>query len=248
MVTHLAPGIDAIDLAIHLPNNKTLIVSDFHIGYESDAASKGVLLPRLHLKDTLKRLDGIFEKTGPVETVIINGDLKHEFGRISVQEWRDVLKVIDHLKAHCNKLIIVRGNHDTTLEPIARNRDVELVTSHRLQAANGKRDTILITHGDIEPTLDTTDKLVIIGHEHPAITIRSATRSERYKCFLKTKYKRRTLIVQPSFNLLTEGTDMTKEELLSPLLKNVRDADVFVVDEKKQDVLAFGKLKDLYTP
>jgi len=29
------------------------------------------------------------------EIVIINGDLKHEFGRISRQEWNDVVKIIE---------------------------------------------------------------------------------------------------------------------------------------------------------
>ena len=34
-------------------------------------------------------------RTSKPEQVIINGDLKHEFGTISDQEWRDVLKIFD---------------------------------------------------------------------------------------------------------------------------------------------------------
>jgi metallophosphoesterase superfamily enzyme len=51
------------------------------------------------------------------------------------------------------------------------------------------------------------------------------------------------LIVQPSFNLVTEGTDITKERLLSPFLKqDLGDFEVFIVSDK---IYKFGKVKDI---
>ncbi|GAG34601.1 unnamed protein product, partial [marine sediment metagenome] len=68
-------------------------------------------------------------------------------------------------------------------------------------------------------------------------------RVELVKCFLKGKYKRKELIVMPSFNLVSEGTDILKEELLSPFLhQNINNFDVYVVEDK---VYGFGKVRDL---
>ncbi len=82
-----------------------------------------------------------------------------------------------------------------------------------------------------------------MGHEHPAISIKDGPRTEIFKCFLAGKWKKYNLIAQPSFNLVTEGTDILKEKILSPLLKqNLRNFDVFVVADK---VYNFGKLRNL---
>jgi len=47
----------------------------------------------------------------------------------------------------------------------------------------------------------------------------------------------------PSFNLVSEGTDILKEKLLSPFLhQNINNFDVYVVEDK---VYNFGKVRDL---
>ena len=111
------PGIAAVDLGLWLQKEKILILADFHLGFEEALNRIGVFVPRLQFKDTVKRLEKIFEQVKP-EKIIINGDLKHEFGKISMQEWRDTLKVIDLLSTHCKQIVLVRGNHDTILGPI----------------------------------------------------------------------------------------------------------------------------------
>jgi len=79
--------------------------------------------------------------------------------------------------------------------------------------------------------------------EHPAISVGDGTRVEKYKCFLKGKFKGKELIVQPSFNLVTEGSDILKEKVLSPFLKqDLSNFEVFVVSDK---VYEFGKIKDI---
>ena len=57
------------------------------------------------------------------------------------------------------------------------------------------------------------------------------------------KYKRSNLIVIPSFNLLNEGSDITKENILSPYIKDIKKFRVFISDDK--EVKDFGLLKDL---
>ncbi len=231
---NLIKGIKIIDLALFLEKKKTLIIADLHIGYEEALNKQGMLVPRFQFKEICQRLMNILEKTKP-EIVIINGDLKHEFGTISEQEWRETLKILDLISKYCKKIILIKGNHDTILGPIAKKRNIEVVEDYKI-------NNLLILHG--HKLVKTNAETLIIGHEHPAISLRKGLRQEKFKCFLKGKYKRKNLIVMPSFCLVTEGTDIQKEELLSPYLQqSLDDFDIYVVAEGK--VYEFGKVKNL---
>ncbi len=235
MPTKLAPGVYAVDLCTYLPDVKTLIISDLHIGYEEHLGKQGVLVPRLQFKKIIKQLDWITTHVD-VRRVVLNGDVKHEFGTISNQEWREVLKLLDYFQDKEIEVIAVKGNHDTILGPIAERKKLKEVKEIR-------HKDILITHGDYIPSK--LAPVIIMGHEHPAITLREKAKAEKYKCFIKGKFKRSTLIVQPSMNPLTKGTDVTKEQTLSPLLNDLSKFEVFIVNSKTHDVLPFGKIKNL---
>ncbi len=232
-------GIYAIDLGLWIESSKTLVLSDFHIGYEEELNQKGVLLPRTLYKDVIDRLEGIFAeiKTNP-ETIVINGDLKHEFGRISQQEWKETMRLIDYLERKCAKLVLVKGNHDTILGPIADKQNIKIVDEYIL-------GDILILHGHKEPKETNGINTIIIGHEHPAVVLQEDVRREKYKCYLAGKYRGKLLLIQPSFNLLVEGTDVCSEPLLSPMISNIDNFDTFVVDSKEKKILAFGRIKEL---
>jgi len=235
---HLTTEISLIDLALFFPKKKILIISDLHLGYEEALNRKGVLIPRFQFKDTITRLKVILESAKP-ETVIINGDLKHEFGLIMDQEWREILQLIDLINQYAKKIILIKGNHDVKLGPIARKRNIELIPRYEF-------DGYLVLHGDKIP--DDLKQLkvhtLIIGNEHPAISIGDTIRRETYKCFLigtfRLWFKKWNLIVLPSFNQVTIGTDVSKEKLLSPFLKdNVKKCKVMVVDK---ELYPFGKV------
>jgi len=233
-------GIEALDLGLWIDSSKILILSDFHLGYEEELNQKGILVPRVMYKDVIDRLEGIFSRINSrIKAIVINGDLKHEFGRISKQEWKEVMRLIDYLDRKCDKIILIKGNHDTILGPIADKQKMKVVNEFLINV-NGQE--ILVTHGHKAP-LSLKD-IIIIGHEHPAINLQEDIRKEKYKCYLKGKYKGKILIVQPSFNLLNEGTDVLSERLLSPLLDDIGGFEVFVVDEKRKDILDFGRVKD----
>ena len=239
----IVDGIEIIDLCLYVKEYKTLIVSDIHIGYEEALNKRGVLVPRMQFKDTMERFELIFslldKKKYVVDKIIINGDLKHEFGRISETEWRHTLRLLDYFATFTKDIVLVKGNHDTFLKPIAEKRPfVSFVDHVRLGG-------VLVLHGDVvkEDLIDSSVKVIVIGHEHCAISISSWPRTEKFKCFLRGRFKRKDLIAMPSFNLVVEGTDVLKEKLLSPFLKKVLDFDVFVVSD--EEVLDFGKLKKL---
>lgn len=235
MPTKLAENVYAVDLCTYLADIKTIIISDLHLGYEESLGKQGILVPRTQYKKIIKHLDWITKEV-TVEQVILNGDIKHEFGTISKQEWREVLRLIEYFEQKNIKITIIKGNHDTILGPIARKKQLKEVKEAR-------HKNILITHGDYEP--EKTAPIIIMGHEHPAITLRDKAKSEKYKCFIRGNYKKSLLIVQPSMNPLTEGTDVTKEQVLSPLITNLPEFEVFIVNDKTHEVLPFGKIKKL---
>ena len=178
-------------------------------------------------------MDQILNVTKP-KTVLINGDLKHQFGGISREEWKEVLQFLDYLLKRVKEVIIVQGNHDPIIKPIADKRNVKVVKE--LEFEEG-----LVVHGD--EIIETDKDVVVIGHEHPAISIKEGSKVERFKCFLKGKFKDKTVIVVPSFNPLLEGTDVLQGRMLSPYLKKVDDFNVFVVN--KGEAFGFGLVKDL---
>jgi len=230
----IAKGIEIIDLSLYIKKHKLLIFSDFHMGFEESQNKHGVLIPRFQFKDTIIRLESILKKVKP-DTIIVNGDIKHEFGKISEQEWRETLKLIELLAKNCKKLILTKGNHDKIVEPIAKKRNIAITDSFEI-------GDFLILHGDKIPK-EIKSKTIIIGHEHPAVLIQDGERKEKFKCFLMGKYKRKTLIVQPSFNLVTEGTNVLKDKTLSPFLKqDLKKFEIFVVADK---IYKFGKLRNL---
>ncbi len=203
-------------------NEDTLVISDLHLGYEEMLNNTGILLPRTQFKETVKRLERILKANKSLKRIALNGDIKHEFGDITSQEWRDTLKLLDFLRRRF-EVIIIKGNHDKMLKPIAMKRKIKVRESYLI-------GDIMFTHGDLIKNIPKKAKTIVIGHEHPAISIKDNNRSELYKCFLEGKYRDRKLIVMPSFNLVTEGADVLSEKLLSPYLaKGVYDFNVYIV-------------------
>jgi len=238
---NIAKDIEIVDLALYLNKYNTLIIADTHLGIEEAMNKQGLLVPRFQFKEVMTRFQKILDGLGVTQgkklaRIIVNGDFKHEFGRISETEWRHALQFIDLMRVYTDELILIKGNHDTILGPIAEKREVTLQKFILL-------GDILVTHGDTIFAQELKQcKTIIIGHEHPAVRIADDVRGETFKCYLKGTYKRKTLIVQPSFNLVSEGTNILHERLLSPYLHNLSSFDVYVVGE---DVYHFGKVKEL---
>jgi len=234
----IAIGIEILDTCL-LIDRKILVLADLHIGYEEALNKQGIFVPRSQFKETEIKLNEVLKKiNGKLELIVINGDLKHEFGIISGQEWDETLKIFDLLQGHCKKIILIRGNHDTVLGPVAKKRGLEIKDYYCI-------GDVCILHGDnILQNIDVSKaKTLIIGHEHPAVSLREEPKVEKYKCFLFGKYKKQQLIVMPSFLPIIEGTDIKKENLLSPYLhQNLNNFEVFIVVDK---TYKFVKLKNI---
>lgn len=223
----IAPGIHIRDLGLFIKKEKTLVISDLHLGYEESLRTKGILIPMFHFQELKKRLLPMIKDT---KRIVIAGDLKHEFGKISREEWKCTKDLFSLLEGR--ELVIIQGNHDPVLQRLVKN--IRILPFVRF-------NNILICHGD--KILKEKTEIIIIGHEHPALALRDGQRVERFKCFLKGPWKNSTLIVLPSCNILTQGTDIIEEHLHSPYLKsNIYDFEVFLTGKK---VYLFGKVREI---
>jgi len=235
---NILPNIKIIDTALYFKKHKLLVFGDIHIGYEEALNKQGIFVPRISNPELLKRTEALLQKTKP-ETVLILGDLKHEFGTISETEWRHTIRFLNLLQKYSKKIILIRGNHDTILEPIANTKNLEVLYFYVLK-------DLLFIHGDkiLKQATEKNIKTIIIGHEHPAVTVTDWPRMETYKAFLKGTWKKKTLIILPSYTTITEGTNVLKEKLLSPFLdkKKMHTFDCYIIADKPY---YFGKLKNI---
>lgn len=226
-----------INKAVYFPRERILAIADLHLGFEQALNEKGVFLPRQMHKELLKNLRGIVDKTGKLKEIIILGDLKHEFGRVLGQEWNEVLDLLDYLAENCEKIILVKGNHDTILEPIARKKNIELVDFYI------KEDNCFMHgHKMFDSCLGKSIKRIVLGHKHPAITLRKDAKQETYKCFLVGKWENKEVIILPSMFPLTEGSDVYIEDTNLAIPAQLGNFNVYALGD---EVYGLGKVKDI---
>jgi uncharacterized protein len=228
-----------IGKALFFPEEKIMVISDLHIGYEESLSEQGIFVPRRQYEEIMKDIKQVFEKIGKVREIIITGDLKHEFGTISSQEWRETREILDFLKTKSEKIVLIKGNHDTILEPIARRGELEIKESYT-------EGEICFIHGNkmISECLDKRVKMIVMGHRHPAFILSDKYKKERYKCFLVGKWKDKEVIIMPSFFPFIEGTDIVNIEDNSLFIpeKDLKNFEVYAIGDK---IYKFGKLKEI---
>lgn len=212
---------------LYLEDYDTAVMADFHLGYEDVMAQKGVFLPKLQYPYIFDLLTKIFDKYAP-KRVIIDGDLKHEFSRNMPQEWNEIESIIDFFVDRA-ELIVIRGNHDNFLKGILRRRGIDMHNAYTL----GK---YIFAHGhkDIEIP---SDKVLIMAHEHPSITLRDEVYATvKIPCFLYSPQ----IIVLPAVSLYAAGTDISRNEFISPILRREKpNFKIFGIDEK-EGILPLG--------
>ncbi|MFH1126206.1 MAG: phosphoesterase, partial [Candidatus Altiarchaeota archaeon] len=90
-------GVRIVGLILYLEEEKTLVFADTHLGFEEFLNRQGILVPRFQYKDIVGHLKEVLSQCKP-ERIVIDGDLKHEFGRISEQEWTEVIRFLNLLE------------------------------------------------------------------------------------------------------------------------------------------------------
>ncbi len=228
----VAPGIEATrDLALHLRDERTLVISDLHLGFEGALAEQGVSIPRFQRRVILERLGKMLDRV-KAEQLVIAGDFKHEFSKNLVDEWVEVKQVLRFLKERVTP-VLVRGNHDNYLATILGDLGLTL---HERADVGG----MTIVHGHEEVS---TLHPIVMGHEHPAVKLKDDLGAVvSVPAFLVTD----SLIVLPAFSPLALGVDVSSYPYLSPILNRIPidDARVIGVDER-EGLLDFGRVAGL---
>ncbi len=226
--------------AIYISDINSIVISDLQIGYEMYLAEKGIFIPQIQLEKMIKMLRKIKRIKKECKKIILNGDIKHEFGEASKQEWREVFELFAFLRKNFNEIILVRGNHDNYLLNILSKLNAKLYDP-KYEELN-----YCFCHG--HKKVETNKKILIIGHEQPAISLRYGFEKIKIPALLKGKYNNKTLLVLPAFSPISSGSEINiieKNEFLSPYLQesDIEEFEVYGISEGL--TLYFGKVKNL---
>lgn len=173
--------------AIYWKNNKTLLISDLHLGKVTHFRKAGIPIPSHAGQTNLDRLTELVI-THEVERVILLGDLFHSHYNA---EW----KAFCAWRNENAKLIIqiALGNHDRYVQKLFQEACLEVHAE--LQIGN-----FIFTHHPkdyVQPGL-----YVFSGHVHPVYNlITPAKHSLRFPCFVFDLQQ----AILPSFGVFTGG-------------------------------------------
>jgi putative SbcD/Mre11-related phosphoesterase len=229
-------------LAVETGGKKTLVIGDLHFGFEEALNNAGVFVSRKMFEETVNYLERVFESVGEVDEVVLLGDVKHVFGSIMGQEWKEVLGFLDYLKEKAKKIVIIKGNHDKVIRGLANRAEVEVKDYYIV-------GEFCFLHGnrDFVENYDKKVKYWVLGHGHPAVKISEpgGVKVEKYKCFLVGNFKGKEVIVVPSFFDYSLGSDPRENDLglIWPL--KLGDFEARVVEDEELKVLDFGRLENI---
>jgi putative SbcD/Mre11-related phosphoesterase len=219
-----------------------LIIGDLHFGYEESLNRKGVAIPRIQLDSTIKDLNFIIKKIKKLDKVILLGDVRHSFNKISSQEIEGLRKIFELFKIKFPKIeiIIIKGNHDNLLRILLNKEKLDNIklVDYFLE------DKILFFHGDIKSfkkieIVKKKAEILVIGHFHPSIKLSDGIKVEKYKCFIEGRLDNKKIVIVPSFFPLIEGTNIFENEELESY--KIKDKRLFVISPD-QKVLNFGRI------
>lgn len=220
----------------YLPESETVAISDLHLGFEIYMESEGLFLPRMQMKLEMERIEAIMREYAPT-TVVINGDVKHEFSRNTPQEWLEIRKLFDMLTDR-SRVVVVRGNHDNYILNIAGRFGISVTKSV-------SRGGVLFAHGDALIPRHGAE-CTVIGHEHPAIrVVDSVGAYTKFPVFLHAEDRR--VLVLPAFSPFALGTDVISgfDQLMSPYLGKADPARAVVYAMVKGTLSRLGSVAEV---
>jgi len=161
----LKPLIPFPALLIDDKSERTLVVSDLHIGWEVSLVDKGIHIPSQTSRIQMKLMHLV--KEFKPERIIFLGDVKQTIPRISFEEWKSVPQFFEAFEKLVSDISVVVGNHDGDLEPLTP-RSVKLFSSDGIVV--GKKVRIGLFHGHAWPSPEVLRcEVLVMGHIHPVL-------------------------------------------------------------------------------
>lgn len=226
-------------LLIKEKKKRILVAGDIHIGLGESFGISGIDIEEQIKKENMAEFNEVFEKVGKVDFVVLLGDLKHDFRKGDYKERAKIREFFNYLSDFCDKIILIRGNHDNYLARIVAAENYEVLDYFVF-------GEFCFLHGD-KDFLEIRDRKIkywIMGHGHPAIKLMDGIKTEKYKCYLEGYYGKKKVIIVPSFSGIREGSDPREKRLKMAWNFDFGKFEVKIVDEKL-NVLNFGKLEDI---
>jgi hypothetical protein len=212
-----------------------MVVADLHLGVEASLEYEGLSIPRVQAKKMGEYMMRMIERLSPTK-VVVAGDLKHNFSRNLVQEWRDVERFVKDLSGK-TKLEVIKGNHDNYVGSILGEYGVPLRREINIGAVK-----IVHGHAHSERT-----GLTVMGHIHPSIRLRdSIGASVKDHCYLWDP--ERQILVLPALSLVAAGIDVVSHmeaDEISPILEPEGLAGCFPIVFSKDKALKFPSVGGL---
>jgi len=206
---------------------KNLIVTDVHIGFESNMASNKIFIGKNStINESIQELSDIIDLEKP-DSVILLGDTKSSIKNISKNEWNEVPLFFKKIREKCD-VILIPGNHDAGIQRLIPD-NITIISSTGMVEEN-----ILLTHGHTLPSenFSHVDK-IIMGHLHPVFfQENSIINGQRVWISIKTdkenifpsKTGEIEIIIIPSFNKYFYATHRKQyKKSISPIINKINE-------------------------
>lgn len=206
---------------------KNLIVTDIHIGFESNMASNEIFIGKNStINESIQELSDIIDSERP-DSVILLGDVKSSIKSISRNEWDEVPLFFKKIRQKCD-VILIPGNHDANIQRLVPD-NITMISSTGMVEEN-----ILLTHGHTLPSenFSHVDK-IIMGHLHPVFfQENSIINGQRVWVSIKTDkgniFPNKTgeieITIVPSFNKYFYATHRKQyKKSISPIINKISE-------------------------
>jgi len=204
---------------------KNLIITDIHLGFESDLKSNEIFIGKnSSINETIQELSEIIDSEKP-DSVILLGDIKSSIKNITKNEWDEVPLFFKEIRKKCD-VVLIPGNHDANIQKLVPE-NISMISSTGMVEEN-----VLLTHGHTMPSENFSHiNKIIMGHIHPRFlqedSIMSGQRvwvsltTEKQKIF-PSKSGELEIIIVPSFNryLYTTHKKYYKKSI-SPIIERL---------------------------
>ncbi len=201
---------------------KYVVVSDLHIGLESELGGKGITLKSSLVSEMQDELLYFISSEG-ADGLVLLGDIKNTVNSISKQEWDDVPRLFEKLSSVVD-VYLVPGNHDGNIRHLVPDT-VNIIGSKGMVI----EDTLLL-HGHSLPS-DARSHVnrIVMGHLHPVMIRRdSIVNGQRVWIYMHVKkeaiFAERgplEIVIVPSFNKYLYNEGRRSHRSISPIMSRI---------------------------
>jgi len=164
---------------------KSLILSDLHIGKAAHFQKSGIPIPKNVLTTDLERLKQLILHF-KAENLIIVGDLFHAAYNKDLDEFKAWLIQFPYIKIR-----LIKGNHDRLSNAIYQQFNMEVFKTELTI------NSLKFVHDGVEKP---TNSFIISGHIHPGVFIKGRGKQRiKLPCFQVTENQ----LILPAFSLFT---------------------------------------------